>query len=465
MTIGSLGFISGALRRLEAHLPDIIHHAGSPEYDAARSVYFTGVDRHPAMVLRPRSVAQVAEVVRIVSGEGGRLTVKGGGHGFTSRGVADGIPALDLSALGGVSVDPDARLARAGGGVTTGAFTAKAAEHGLATGFGDSPEVGVAGITQAGGMGFLHRRLGLTVDSLVGAQVVTADGEIREVDEHRDPDLFWAIRGGGGGFGVVTRLDFRLHPVDQVVGGMLMAPTSPESFREALDLLTDAPNEVSGILQAMKAPPMPMVPTELHGRMLLFAFLVHSGTPEDGERWMERFRRMTNPVVDGLASLPYKALFEEHGGPPAPPLLRFRSAFREPLTVDEIRPLFERLEEPHTGVIRMLQLRPLGGAVTDHPSSVTAFAHREAPLLASAGAIFSDEEEAEDHTLWTRSMHRELTGGEERGAYAGFLGADDPEGPAAAWPEDHRERLLEVKERYDPARLFSAPVDDPSRGW
>ena len=472
------------LRELRARLPEILHPPGSPGYDGGRRVYFTGVDRRPSVVLRPRSAHEVAEAVRIVAGEGGRLTVKGGGHGFTSRGVADGLPALDLSALDAISVDGKARLARAGGGITTGTFTREAGRQGLATGFGDSPKVGVGGITQAGGIGFLHRRLGLTADALVSAQVVTADGEIREVDGESEPDLFWALRGGGGGFGVVTRLDFRLAPVGRVVGGMLMDGTDPEAFHRALDYLTEAPEEVSGILQVMRAPSIPLVPAELHGSMMLAAFLVHAGDPAEGERWMAGFRKAAapvrrrsapageaagrageakGPVMDTLGPMPYSGLFDEHDGPPDPPWIRWRSAFRDSLALEEVRALFELVAAPHDGVMRTLQLRPLGGAVSTISPDATAFAHREAPLLASAGAVFSTEEEAGAHDAWVCEVHRTLTGGRPRGGYAGFLGVEDPEGSDAAWPGRHRERLVAIKERVDPHRVFHAPADLPSR--
>jgi FAD/FMN-containing dehydrogenase len=448
-----------ALRALRTHLPELLHPPGSPRYDHARRVYFTGVDRRPSVVIAPHTPDEVAQAVRIVSAEGGRLTLKGGGHGFACRGVADGVPMLDLSALDAVSVDPEARLARAGGGTTTGAFTRAAGAHGLAVGFGDSPKVGIAGITQAGGLGFLHRRLGLTVDQLAGAQVVTAQGAILEVSAAHEPELFWALRGGGGGFGVVTRLDFRLAPVATVVGGMLMAPTDAATFHEALEALHAAPPEVSGILQALRAPPIPMIPAELHGALLLAAFVVHSGDPARGERWMADFRKLIRPVQDTTGPLAYPALFDDHGGPADPPRLRWRSVFRDPLSATEVAALFELLEEPHDGIMRTVQLRPLGGAVSRVPGDATAFAHREAPVLASAGAVFAGEADAGPHRAWVRSVQERLAGGDPRGAYAGFLGEEDLEGPKAAWPEPHRARLRQVKERFDPGRVFEAAFE------
>ncbi len=432
---------------------------GGGEGDHGRWNAAHGRDSSWGGVVRPRTAGEVATAVRVIAAEGGRLAVKGGGHGFASIGVRTGLPMLDLSALASVTVDPGALLARAGGGATTGAFTRAAGAHALATGFGDSPKVGLAGITQAGGLGFLHRRLGLTIDQLAGAQVVTADGVIREANEGQDPDLFWALRGGGGGFGVVTRLDFRLAPVDRVVGGMLMAPTDPTTFHQALDALHAAPGEVSGILQALRAPPIPMIPTELHGALLLAGFVVHSGPPDEAGRWMADFRKLTRPTVDGTGPLAYPTLFDDHGGPPDPPRLRWRSAFRDPLSLAEVQDLFELLEEPHDGVMRTVQLRPLGGAVSLLSGDATAFAWREAPLLASAGAVFAEGADAGPHRTWVQTVQEVLAGGDPRASYAGFLGVEDPSGPAAAWPDAHRARLLQVKERVDPGRVFEAAFE------
>lgn len=465
------GGVEGIRGQLQSELRDRVILPGSEEYDRCRGVYFTGVDRRPLAIIRPSTPEEVARAVRTVTGEGARLTIKGGGHGFASRGVADDAVALDLSALDRVSVDPIRWTARAGGGTSTGAFTAAAGRHHLATGFGDSPKVGIGGITQAGGVGFLHRSLGLTIDSLLGAELVTASGEILEVSGDSHPDLWWALRGGGGGFGVVTRLDFRLHPVDRITGGMLMAPATPEVIHQSLECMAEAPPALSGILQAFRAPAAPFIPAELHGTLLLGAYLVHSGSLEEGEVWMERLRALTRPVVDQVGPMAYPALFTGHQEPPPPPLIRWRSAFRPSFTQDEIRRLLELVAEPHDGILRVLQLRPLEGAVADVSSEATAFAHRDAGLLASVGAIIPHAGQVAEHLAWVEEAHRAVTGGKALPAYAGFLGDDDPEGYAHAWPAAHRERLLDIRRRYDPEGVFPAPaaqgaagIGDPSAG-
>jgi len=452
---------SRAIVRLQSELPDQVILPEHPDYDAARRVYFTGVNRLPAAAVRPRSAEEVAQVVRAVREEGVRLSVKGGGHGFASRCVLDGGVVLDLSAMQQIEIDTKGRIARAQTGLTTGGYTSAAATDGLATGFGDSPDVGLAGISLAGGFGFLHRKFGLTVDSILGAEVVTAEGEVISVNAGEHPDLFWALRGGGGNFGVVTRLDLRLHPVDQVVGGMYMAPANPRLFWDALEFFMDSPEEVSGIVQLFRAPPMPMIPEELHGEVMFAVFLAHCGPLDAGEGWTNRLRQIAPPALDAIEPTRYVKLFEHEESPPPPPLIRWRSTFRDRLTFDEVEGVFEALREDHSGIMRVVQLRPMGGAVSRVPSESTAFAHRSAPLLVGAGSVFANSEEGAEHAEWTSAVMTGLSGTNSEGCYAGFVGEDDAAGALGAWPESHRGRLRQIKGRYDPENLFRGNVEIP----
>lgn len=450
--------LTRTLLRIEDAVPGGVLRPEHPDYHAARSVYFTGIQRRPAAVVRPRHVEEVAQVIRIAVDAGVRLSVKGGGHGFAAKGVIDGGITLDLVQMNRLEIERNGRIAHAQAGLTTGAYTQTAALEGLATGFGDSPGVGIAGITLAGGIGFLHRKFGLTVDSLLGAEIVTGEGEVIEVDERRHPDLFWALRGGGGNFGVVTRLDLRLHPLNQVIGGMIMAPTDPRRFHSALDFVLSAPAEVSGLVMLMKAPPMPMIPPELHGKMILGAYLVHSGDLAEGRQWMNELRKVAPPVADMMAETPYAKIFDDHeGGPPAPPLLRFRSIFREGLTMGDVEGVFDALGQEHSGIMRTVQFRPLGGAVQAVPAEATAFAHRDSPMLVALGSVFADPAQADHHTEWVSALDRSLGGGGR--SYSGFVGEDDAEGGQVAWPAEHRSRLLAVKKRYDPENLFRGNVE------
>jgi FAD/FMN-containing dehydrogenase len=450
--------------RLEAVLPGHVILPGDPRYDESRGVYFTGVDRRPTAVAQPASAEEVASVIRVVRDAGARLSVKGGGHGFTSACVRDDTVVLDLSRLTGMTLDVEAHVAQAGGGLAAGAYTTAAAKHGLATGFGDSPGVGIAGVALLGGMGFLHRRLGLTIDSLLAAQVVTADGTIVEttVDEH--PDLFWALRGGGGNFGVVTRLDLRLHPVAQVRGGMVMGPGEPAAVSRLLELFQDDADpggDLSGIVQVMRAPPMPMIPAELHGKVICGLFVVHAGDPSAADRVLARIRSLVPTTVDALGPTAYAAMFESEEGPPSPPLLRWSSSFTGVPAPHAVESAFERLAEPHTGMMRMVQFRPMGGAVATVDPGATAFFHRYAPMLVSAGAMFGEAADGDAQRAWVRSVVADVCGTQGRGPYLGFLADEDVEAVRAAYPESHWTRLRETKRRYDPDNVFDGNHNVP----
>ena len=203
---------------------------GDPEYDAARTIFYGGIERHPAVIIRPADVEEVRRVISLAHDTGMELAIRSGGHSVPGHSVTDGGIVLDLSNMRDLQIDVEGRTAWAEAGLTAAEFTTAAAAHGLATGFGDTGSVGIGGITLGGGVGYLVRKYGLTIDDLLAAEIVTADGEILHVDARAHPDLFWAIRGGGGNFGVVTRFKFRLHEVDSIFGGMLILPATPETI-------------------------------------------------------------------------------------------------------------------------------------------------------------------------------------------------------------------------------------------
>ena len=236
-------------------------------YDEARTPFYGGIDRHPVLVARAADAIDVSNVVRLAADTGLELAVRSGGHSVAAHCVSDGI-VLDLSAMKAMDVDVDSRTTWAETGLTAGEFTTAAAAHGLAVGFGDTGSVGIGGITLGGGVGFLLRKYGLTIDDLLAAEIVTADGETLHVDEDTHPELFWAIRGGGGNVGVATRFRFRLHELDTVVGGMLMLPATPETIEGFVAEADAAPEELSAIGNVMPAPPMPFIPEELHGELV-----------------------------------------------------------------------------------------------------------------------------------------------------------------------------------------------------
>ncbi|MGH7505202.1 MAG: FAD-binding oxidoreductase, partial [Longimicrobiales bacterium] len=278
------------IRELRAALGDAVIGPEEAAYDDARKVFYGGIDRRPAAIVRPTDAAGVARVVTIARTCGLELAVRSGGHSVVGYGVCDRGIVLDLSRLRTLDIDVGDRTVWAGTGLTAGEYTAAVGAHGVATGFGDAPSVGIGGITLGGGVGFLHRQYGLTLDSLLAAEVVTADGRILPTDASTHPDLFWAIRGGGGNFGVATRFLYRLHEVDAVYGGMLILAATADAIASFVSEAMNAPEELTCIAAVMPAPPMPFIPAERHGRPILFAQFMYAGPAEAGQRALAPFR-------------------------------------------------------------------------------------------------------------------------------------------------------------------------------
>ena len=259
-----------------ASLTGTLLRPDAPEYDEAREVQNAGVDRRPAFIVEAADAADVSRTVSLAAETGVELAIRAGGHSLAGYSATDGGILLDLRAMKGLHIDPDRRLAWAQPGLTAIEYTEAAAAHGLATPFGDSGSVGIAGLTLGGGIGWLVRKYGLAIDNLVSAEVVLADGRIVTASEDRNPDLFWAIRGGGGNFGVVTRFQYRLVPVGQVLGGALFLPLTRDVLRGLVPIAAAAPDELSTITFVMATPPLPFVPEELHFRPSVIVMFVHA---------------------------------------------------------------------------------------------------------------------------------------------------------------------------------------------
>lgn len=449
MTIAQQPRLSIALLRAELAGP--VLGPGEPGYDEARRVFLPGFDGHPAAIVRPLDAGEVARVVSLARETGLELAVRGGGHSYAGHGTSDGGIVLDLIALAALEIDPDERVARAGGGLTTGAVTTAAAAHGLAVGFGDTPTVGLGGLTLGGGVGFLVRKHGLTIDHLLGAEVVTADGRVLEVDDDRRPDLFWAIRGGGGNFGVVTRFDYRLHPVDRITGGMLALPATPETLSGLVEAAAAAPEDLSVIANVLLAPPLPFVPPELVGKPLLLALVVHAGPLDEGEQAVAPLRALAPAVADFVRPMQFDEMFTAQGPEPLP-RAALRTFFSDSLDEAAAGELLHRLRTS-TAQFPAVGIRVLGGAAARVPAEATAFAHRERRLLVTVSAFYTSPEEDSAHQAWASDTAEALRQGADS-AYVNFLGDEGPERVRAAYPGPTWERLAEVKRRYDPDNLF-----------
>jgi FAD/FMN-containing dehydrogenase len=435
---------------LRAQLEGELITADAPSYDDARQVFFKGVDKRPLAVARVAGAADVARVVKAARQGGLELAVRSGGHSRPGYGTVDGGLVIDLSAMDGVEFDADGESAWVESGATASKYTLATAEKGRATGFGDAGSVGVGGITLAGGIGFLARKTGLTADSLLAAEVVTADGEVIEVSEDSDRDLFWAIRGGESNFGVATRLQLRLAEISEIVGGMLILPASPEVITGFLEAARAAPEELSTIANVMIAPPMPFVPSEAHGKPVVMGLFAYAGPVDQGEEVIAPFRALAQPLADMVRPMRYPELYE---GPE--PEARFAAGtnfFADSLEPPAAEAILEQLPKS-TAPMKAVQLRVLGGALARVPNDATAFAHRDRGMLVNISAMYVDAGEKDTHDAWVDGLANSL-GKDGGGGYVGFLGEEDEATIRAAYPGGTWDRLRGLKRRYDPDNLF-----------
>jgi FAD/FMN-containing dehydrogenase len=420
-------------------------------YDGARTLFYGGMDRHPALIARVADTADVARVVSLARETGAPLTVRSGGHSIAGHSVIDDAIVVDLSSMRAMDIDVEGRTAWAETGLTAGEYTTRAAEHGLATGFGDTGSVGIGGITLGGGVGFLARKYGLTIDDLLAAEVVTADGDVLEVNEGSHPDLFWAIRGGGGNFGVATRFRFRLHEVGRILGGMLILPATPETIVGFLTIADSAPDELTTIANVMPAPPMPFVPEEHHGKPILLGLVTFAGDPEAGTAAVAPLRDLAEPIADMVRPMSYPEMYmpDEEGFHPVGVV---RNMFVDELDHADGGAILDALASS-TAMMSAVQIRVLGGAVSRVPADATAYGHRARRMMINVAALFETPEQAGQHEVWADELAARLRG-DGRGAYVNFLG-DEGEGRIRdAYPEPTWNRMREIKGRYDPANRF-----------
>jgi FAD/FMN-containing dehydrogenase len=420
-------------------------------YDEARAIMLGGSDPKPALIVRPGSDADVARAVTLARETGLPLAVRSGGHSGAGHGTADGGVVIDLRDMKAVDFDVENRTAWAEAGLTAAEFTTAAAAHGLAVGFGDTGSVGLGGITLGGGVGFLARKHGLTIDSLLAADLVTADGEVVRVDETSHPDLFWAIRGGGGNYGVATRFQFRLHPVDQVVGGMLVLPATAATVAGFIAAAEAAPDELTTIANVMNCPPLPFVPEEHHGSLVIFAFMCWAGDEPSGLEAIAPFLALAEPLANLVRPMPYPEMYPPED-PDYHPTAVAKTMLVDSIGRDEAATIIELLQASDA-VMRVAQLRVLGGAVARVPADATAYAHRTAPIMVNIAAFYDGPADREVRSAWVDEVTATLHQGND-GAYVNFLQDEGPERIRAAYPGATWDRLAAVKATYDPENVF-----------
>ncbi len=422
-------------------------------YDEARTIVSGEFDRRPSVIVRVIDANDVAHVVKLARDTHTELAVRSGGHSGAGHSTTDGGIVMDLRDMKALEIDVDGRTAWAETGLTAGEFTTAAAAKGLAVGFGDTATVGLGGITLGGGVGYLVRKHGLTIDNLLAGEIVTADGELLHVDAESHADLFWAIRGGGGNFGVATRFKFRLHSLEEIVGGILVLPATPDTIAGFMAAADAAPDELSTIANVMTCPPMPFVPEEQHGSIVILAMLVYAGAAEDGERAMAPFRSLAEPIADLVRPMTYPEMFPpEEGDGDYHPTAAARTMFVDSIDRALAETILERLNASDAP-LRVAQLRVLGGAMARVRTDETAFAHRQSRIMVNVAAFYEGTADRAGRLAWVDDLAEALRQ-DDGGAYVNFLGTDGAERIRAAYPGPTWDRLTEIKRRYDPTNLF-----------
>ena len=422
-----------------------------PDYDAVRRVSLGSVDGHPAAIVRVANAADVATAIATARASGLELAVRCGGHSAAGHSTTDGGLVIDVSDMKAIDIDVDGRTAWAEAGLTAAEFSSATGAHGLATGFGDTGSVGVAGITLGGGIGYLVRKYGLTIDSLLAAEIVTADGNLLTVDADHHPDLFWAIRGGGGNFGVVTRFRFRLHDVSEFTGGMMILPATPETVAGFIAAAEAAPEELSTIANVMNCPPMPFVPAEHHGKLVIMAIVGFVGASEVAAAAIAPLRALATPLADMVEPMPYANIYPAED-PDYRPKAANRVLFLDHVDLGTATLIVDRLNASDA-TLRAAQLRVLGGEMARVPADATAFAHRTSRIMAIVVSFWEDADDRIVRERWVDALHRDLLQS-DTGAYVNFIGDEGEERVHAAYPGATWDRLAEVKRRYDPDNVF-----------
>ncbi|MGW7068059.1 FAD-binding oxidoreductase [Streptomyces sp. NPDC054855] len=429
-----------------------------PEYDRARTLYNAMIDRRPAALVRCADAADVMAAVDFVRDRGLELAVRGGGHSGAGLCEVDEGVTIDLCPMRWARVDPVARTARVGGGSQLGDLDHAAHAFGLATPAGIMSTTGVGGLTLGGGHGHLTRKYGLTIDNLVAADVVLADGSFVTASESQHPDLFWALRGGGGNFGVVTSFRFRLHPVGDVVASITVWPVdlTGDVLRWYRDFLPQAPDDLNGFFAALTIPPGPPFPEEIHGQKMCGVVWCWTGDPDDAEHALAAVSEPGPPAFHFTAPMPYPALqtmFDEL----IPTGLQWywRGDFFDRITDDAIDVHRKYAENLPTDLSTM-HLYPVDGAAARVDQEDTAWGYRDAVWSGVIGGIDPDPANAGAIRQWCVDYWEELHPHSMGGAYVNFIGEDESQSRVQATYRDHYARLARIKHAYDPANLFHA---------
>jgi hypothetical protein len=430
---------------------------GSGAYDEARSIWNAMIDKRPAVIVRCRTTQDVVRAVRFARERKLVLAVRGGGHNIAGNALCDGGLVVDLSRMTAATVDAKARRLTVEGGATLADVDRATQAHGLAVPVGINSTTGIAGLTLGGGFGWLSRKHGLTIDNLESAEVVTSKGEVVRASTKENPDLFWALRGGGGNFGVVTRFEFRLHPVGpDLLSGLIVYPIAAARnvLQQYRDFVAKAPDELTVWTIARQAPPLPFLPPEVHGKGVVILALLHAGDAKEGERLVQPLRRFDKPYGEHIGVAPFVAWQSGFD-----PLLtagarnywkthNFTSL--DGALLDVAIDFAGKLPGPQCEVF----FASMGGATSRQAPDATAYIGRDANFVMNVHARWDEKSDDSRCIGWARDLYKAAGPFASAGAYVNFMTADEGERVRAAYGANY-DRLAKVKRTYDPDNLFS----------
>jgi FAD/FMN-containing dehydrogenase len=436
---------------LQELFPGQVIAPGDTDYDKARTLFYGGFDKRPAAIVRPRTADEIAMLVQFAKTNGMELSVRSGAHSLGGYSIADGGIVVDLTAMKQLDIDITATTAWAQTGLTAIEVTEATDRHNFVMGFGDTGSVGIGGITLGGGIGFLVRKFGMAIDNVVAAEIITADGQALTIDEHRHPDLFWAIRGGGGNFGVVSRFQYQLHPLGDVFGGVLILPATPKVIAGFIELAAAAPDELSTIINVMTAMDWPFLPSEYHGKLVVMALMMYAGDPTQGDRTIAPFRALATPIVDMTKPMRYKEIFFPEDESYHPTAVS-HNLFMKTVDAQVASAIITHLNASDAP-LRVVQLRALGGAMARVAPDATAFAHRQAPIMANVASFYEGPHDKPKRQAWVTDLAKQLYQDDD-GAYVGFVGSEEEHPILDVYPKATLARLTAIKKQYDPDNLF-----------
>lgn len=427
-------------------------------YDAARRVWNGMIDKRPALIVRCAGANDVVNAIAFARTNALPVAIRGGGHSAPGYGTCDGGLVIDLSSMKTVDVDPVARVARAGAGALLGDLDRAAQAHGLAVPAGMVSDTGIAGLTLGGGMGWLSRQFGLTVDNLLAVEIVTADGDLLRASADEHPDLFWAVRGGSGNFGIVTTFEYRLHPVGpEILGGFVLYPIeqAPSVLRSFRDIMDGAPDQLGASAVVITAPPQAPFPPALQGKPVLAIAVCYAGDMAEGQRVVQPLREVGEPALDLVGPLPYVAM-QSMFDAASPHGLHYweKSSYLSELSDAAIDAYVSAVSQP-TSPLSQALLSRLGGAIGRVPEDATAFSHRDgAYVLFAIGAWSPEDPGVERHIAWVRGLAESLAPVSTGGVYVNGLSEGGNDRVRSAYRPATYDRLAKIKAAYDPTNVF-----------